>query len=100
MMFPREILALFEGGRLSQPSFMYGEDREWCFVIKQAGYKILYYPAARIIHEVAGSEFFSSAREISDRLEDLEYSFVRRHYGRFGAMAFRAVRTASSAVKN
>ena len=37
-------------GYLDERFFMYGEDLDWCFRIKQAGWKILYYPKTSIIH--------------------------------------------------
>ncbi|SIA63320.1 dTDP-RHA:A-D-GlcNAc-diphosphoryl polyprenol-A-3-L-rhamnosyl transferase wbbL1 [Mycobacteroides abscessus subsp. abscessus] len=35
---------------LDEEYFMYGEDIDWCFRIKNAGWKITYNPEAEIIH--------------------------------------------------
>lgn len=37
-------------GLLDEDYFMYGEDLDWSYRIKQAGFKIMYYPYAKIIH--------------------------------------------------
>jgi GT2 family glycosyltransferase len=37
-------------GLLDEAFFMYGEDMEWCWRARQAGYKVYYQPAAQIIH--------------------------------------------------
>lgn len=37
-------------GALSEDYFMYGEDIDWCYRIKEAGWKIVYYPKAEIVH--------------------------------------------------
>jgi GT2 family glycosyltransferase len=37
-------------GLLDEAFFMYGEDMEWCWRARQAGYKVCYQPAAQVIH--------------------------------------------------
>jgi O-antigen biosynthesis protein len=37
-------------GLLDEAFFMYGEDLDWCFRIRQAGWQIFYTPATQIIH--------------------------------------------------
>lgn len=42
-------------GLLDEDFFMYGEDIDWCYRIKQAGWEIYYHPAAKIIHHKGAS---------------------------------------------
>lgn len=37
-------------GTMDDAFFMYGEETDWCFRFKKAGWKILFYPDAEIIH--------------------------------------------------
>lgn len=37
-------------GLLDEDYFMYGEDLDWSYRIRQAGFKIMYYPGVKIIH--------------------------------------------------
>jgi GT2 family glycosyltransferase len=37
-------------GLLDESFFMYGEDLDWCWRCKEAGFKVWYYPAAQITH--------------------------------------------------
>ncbi|MFC1563941.1 glycosyltransferase [candidate division KSB1 bacterium] len=37
-------------GYLDEDFFMYGEDLEWCYQIRKAGWKIYYYPRTSIVH--------------------------------------------------
>ncbi|GAC41559.1 glycosyltransferase family 2 protein [Paenibacillus popilliae] len=48
MMVRRE--AMEQVGMLDEQFFMYGEDVDWCYRIKQAGWVNYYYPKTRIIH--------------------------------------------------
>ena len=42
--------ALKQVGLLDESFFMYGEDSEWCYRIRKAGWPILYFPGAKIVH--------------------------------------------------
>ncbi|MCD1259511.1 glycosyltransferase family 2 protein [Paenibacillus athensensis] len=42
-------------GPLDEQFFMYGEDIDWCYRIKQAGWDVYYYPGTRIIHHKGAS---------------------------------------------
>jgi GT2 family glycosyltransferase len=42
--------AIDQVGMLDEDFFMYGEDIDWCYRIKQAGWINYYYPATKIIH--------------------------------------------------
>lgn len=42
-------------GGLDETFFMYGEDVDWCYRIKQAGWGIHYYPRTMIVHYKGGS---------------------------------------------
>lgn len=48
MMLRREVIA--EIGLLNEDYWMYGEDLDWAYRIKQAGWKIMYNPAVHILH--------------------------------------------------
>ena len=42
-------------GGLDETFFMYGEDIDWCYRIKQAGWGVHYYPRTTIIHYKGGA---------------------------------------------
>jgi hypothetical protein len=42
-------------GLLPEDSFMYGEDMEFCFRAKSAGFRVGYDPAGQVVHAMAGS---------------------------------------------
>jgi GT2 family glycosyltransferase len=48
MVVRREVIANLGG--FDEDFFMYGEDEEWCSRIKRAGWRIIYFPGATIIH--------------------------------------------------
>jgi GT2 family glycosyltransferase len=53
MAVPR--LVINQVGLLDEQYFMYGEDLDWCWRIKHAGYKVVYYPKSVITHYKYGS---------------------------------------------
>lgn len=56
-------------GGFDEDFFMYGEDEEWCSRIKRAGWRIVYFPGATIIHIHRYSS--SQARRALRRIECL-----------------------------
>lgn len=77
MMIPRAVID--KVGLLDEDYFMYGEDLDWCFRIKQAGYKVVYYPKVEVLHFKYGSAQAVPFRTI--RLaHDAMKIFYRKHY--------------------
>jgi len=51
----KEIIEKMPQKKLPDDFFMYFEDVQWCYFIKQLGYKILYTPETKAIHYVSAS---------------------------------------------
>ena len=77
MLMPREVLD--DVGLLDEDLFMYGEDIDLCYRIKEAGYKIVYYPEAKIIHYKGGSSKKRRGKIIYDFHYAMWY-FYKKHY--------------------
>ena len=76
MMVRRE--AIRDAGLLDDSFFMYGEDLDWCYRIKAAGWKVFYNPAVTVLHvKRAASRHSPRARVEFWRAMDL---FYKKHY--------------------
>jgi N-acetylglucosaminyl-diphospho-decaprenol L-rhamnosyltransferase len=67
-------------GGLDEAYFMYAEDVELCYALKEKGWQVCYQPAALVVHLGGGS----SQNRQPERESDLYCSrvrFFRRHYG-------------------
>ena len=70
--------AIQQVGLLDETFFMYGEDLDWAFRIKQAGWQVWYNPAVTVLHvKEAASKTSSKARREFYRAMLL---FYRKHY--------------------
>lgn len=77
MFLRREVLETV--GLFDEAFFMYGEDLDWCYRIKRAGWKIYYYPGTQIIHykgESAKKMSFSYVIQFYEAM----LIFVRKYY--------------------
>lgn len=77
MLMPKAILD--KVGILDEVFFMYGEDIDLCYRIKEAGYKILYYPKAEMIHFKGGSSKKKRKKVIYD-FHHAMWIFYKKHY--------------------
>jgi GT2 family glycosyltransferase len=80
--------ALDQVGLLDEDFFMYSEDTELCFRLKQAGWRVVYWPAARVRHW--GGYSTSRVRDAMgvEALRSTNRLF-RKCYGTIPAMAHR-----------
>lgn len=78
-----------EVGLLDADFFMYGEEVDWQYRMKQAGARVFFLPGARIIHYGG-----ASSRHIVTRMKRQEYEsrlrFVRKHYPPLAAAFYAA----------
>lgn len=68
-------------GLLDEEFFMYGEDLDYCWRIKQAGYKIVYYPQAEITHYKYGASKSVPFQAIKWAHTAMKI-FYRKHYAK------------------
>ncbi len=79
-MFVRRKVIDIVGG-LDEQFFMYGEDLDWCYRIKQAGWKIYYVHETKVIHYKGESVRRSDIDEIKLFYEAMRV-FVKKHFSR------------------
>ncbi len=73
--------ALQQAGWLDEAFFMYGEDLDWSYRIKQQGWQVFYNPATTVIHYKGESSKQRSTGAILN-FYDAMLVFYRKHYAR------------------
>ncbi|RMD52092.1 MAG: glycosyltransferase family 2 protein [Candidatus Thermofonsia bacterium] len=87
MMLPADVVTAVGG--MDPGYFMYSEELDWCRRIKAAGWRVIYFPQAKIIHhEGKSSEQAIAARHINFNRAKLRY--YRKYHGRLAALLLRA----------
>jgi GT2 family glycosyltransferase len=71
--------AIDQVGKLDEEFFMYGEDIDWCYRIKQAGWDIYYYPRTSIVH-FKGASSRRKPYKIIYEFHRAMYLFHKKHY--------------------
>lgn len=84
----REVIA--QVGLLDEGFFMYFEDTDYCRRVRNAGWTILYWPKATVVHLLGGSSEFSSESGLRDRAPRYFYAsrsrYFAKHYGWTGLL--------------
>lgn len=66
-------------GLLDENFFMYGEDLDWCWRSREAGFKVWYYPKTSILHYKAESSSKTPMRTLKWH-RDAMLIFYKKHY--------------------
>lgn len=77
MLLRRE--AIEEVGLLDEDFFMYGEDIDWCYRIREAGWEIKYYPKTSILH-LKGASSKKKPVKIIYEFHRAMFLFYNKHY--------------------
>lgn len=85
-------------GPMDEEYFMYSEELDWCRRIKDAGWRVVYYPRAEIVHyEGKSSEQAVTERHINFQRAKLRY--FRKYHGWLVCSMLRAYLLLSYAVQ-
>lgn len=71
--------ALQQVGLLDEEFFMYGEDLDLCYRIRQRGWRVVYYPAVTVLH-VKGASSRRASRRAIGAFYDAMRIFHDKHY--------------------
>ena len=66
-------------GTLDERFFMYGEELDWCLRTKKAGWKVMYYPDAEIIHYKGECSKHNSRKAAFEFYRSM-YLFHKKHF--------------------
>jgi GT2 family glycosyltransferase len=75
------LAAIDDAGLMDERYFMYGEDLDWCFRIKEHSWHVRYYPRVRITHYKGASSRQRSLRATL-AFYGAMWHFHRQHYAR------------------
>ena len=96
--------AMAQVGLLDETFFMYGEDLDWAFRIKQAGWKVYYNPAVTVLHYKRAASRHSKRAQYEFQRAMLV--FYKKHYAattnrllHFGILCALALRGGPALVK-
>ncbi len=70
--------AIIDTGLLDETFFMYGEDLDWAFRIKKAGWKVFYHPAVTVRHVKRAAS--RRSRKAQFEFHRASLIFYRKHY--------------------
>lgn len=79
-----------EIGGLDERLFIYGEELDWCYRMRQAGWTVHFVPSAEVIH-LGGQAMDNAADRRAQLLMEGQLHFYREHHSRSTYAAFRGV---------
>ncbi|MEA2574848.1 MAG: hypothetical protein QOH93_2146 [Chloroflexia bacterium] len=89
---------LEQAGLFDERFFMYGEDLDLAFRIKERGWQVFYYPAVHVLHHKGASSRKQSGRSIREFYRAM-HIFYRKHYAESRPGIINAVITFGIALR-
>lgn len=77
-----------EVGGLDEDYFMYAEEVDWCYSMREKGWEVWYEPSAKVIHLGGGSSLNRPLQREAD-LYRSSVQFFRKHYGGKAALLLK-----------
>lgn len=68
-------------GLLDEGFFIYAEDVDWCYRIKKAGWKVVYYPESKVLHHIGRATRKIPYKMTYERHRSM-WRFYKKHYSR------------------
>lgn len=90
--------ALDSVGPLDETYFMFSEEVDLCFRLRQAGWQLYWIPKAQIIH-YGGQSTQQVALDMFLQLYRGKLLYFRKHYGRFAGMVYKLILLFSSSFR-
>jgi GT2 family glycosyltransferase len=91
--------AIDEVGTFDESYFMYSEEVDLCYRLKQAGWKVRYTPKATATHIWGGTSKRIQEETTFLRLYKSRMMFFRKHYGKTSALIFKLLLTVGSFMR-
>jgi len=85
-------------GLLDENFFMYGEDTDWCFRMRQRSWKIYVLPEAKVVHYVGQSPGETFTSTSPERYKSTCY-FFKKYYGKKGLILLRILVTLVASIQ-
>ncbi len=85
-------------GLLDENFFMYAEDTDWCFRMRQRSWKIYVLPEVKVVHYVGQSPGETFTRTSPERYKSTCY-FFKKYYGKKGLISLRILVTLVASIQ-
>ncbi len=96
LMLKRE--ALDEAGYLDETYFMYSEEVDLCYRLRQTGWKLFWVPEAEVVH-YGGQSTRQNQSEMFQQLYRSKIFYFRKNHGRMVAVIYKVILIAASSVR-
>jgi len=95
LMVRREVIEQI--GAFDESFFMYFEDSDWCYRIRQQGWKVFYVPEVEIIH-LHGQTSKQRSRQFAVQFRQSQLKFYAQHLPRFSFHVLRVALVAKALI--